>query len=121
LSFFWKIAAAALAKCSSMRGITHKKHQLVDKRRGDSSMPEMSDLEFGELLKAFEEVLRKDRHNDEPAGCLDRSELVALAGAPGNGISIRKAALNHIGRCWPCLRKLKALRARKCKTTGSSE
>jgi hypothetical protein len=85
-------------------------------------MPEMSDQEFGQLLKAFEEVLRKDRHNEELAGCLDRSELIALAGAPGNGAPIRRAALNHIGRCWQCLRKLKALRAKaKSKTARSPE
>lgn len=85
-------------------------------------MAEMSDSEFGELLKAFEEVLQKDHPNKKLTGCLDRSELVALAGAPSNGAHIRKAALTHLGRCWACLRKLKSLRAKaKCNKAGSSE
>jgi hypothetical protein len=82
----------------------------------------MSDPELGDLLNAFEIVTREDHPNPARVGCLEHSQLLALAGAPANGASIDEDALKHIARCWPCLQDLKTLRVKARVTkAGQSE
>jgi hypothetical protein len=82
----------------------------------------MSDLDLDELLKTFENVTREEHMNPTGVGCLERPQLLELAGAPANGASIDEETLKHLTVCWPCLQKLKALRAQsRAAKRGQSE
>ena len=86
------------------------------KKTPRSRHEEKAGITEGDLIEAFEQVVREVHPNASRIGCPGRRELKHLVASPRLG---SQAVLDHIAACAPCLKEYDRLRRHAKMEMGS--